>query len=641
MQGGVVVAHRVFDDAVLFLGERPEGDRVGVAAGRRIVVARIVVARRVFHRGLVDRGRYVARLEIAKSLDLFGGERPVEERHLVHHAVELVVDLLDLVRFALFPAGAEHQRLRVAEQAVGVAAVLAFELAVDVELQAARTEGHHDVVPLLARRRALVGFEIGGLVFALQPDGDPAGAVVFVVLVFDPQMAAVAAVFRILGDQGHLCLGGGVVPETDGAVGDLESVVMRDRDQRLPVPWGVLRERGRFAVAVEAGAGRRDRILAVTAFPIGAVVVADIVLGRAAVVLEAPVGGRVELLDEFGVVLGRLVAVRRRVVGRFLGRRLGDRGRVVGRGLIVHGRGVVDRRCIVDRRHVVQAAGDVVFLDRRALRDLFQFDEGVVDDLDRRVALIEHADAVAAMVDEDVVLDQQVAVAAHADHIVVAAVLGLDDGVAFDDADAAVVQADVVARVAGAVVEHRIQHMGLGGAALDVIGGSLRVAEHAVDHGDLVGLADIDAVGQAGAAVGAVAQELRSFDSDFVAPHVRVAEDAVLVVVEVRIPDDEVAAFPADAGAVAVGHLGAGEGDVLDHRVGLDDQDAFAVGHRLGRHQLDRAVDADDTDIVADGGEVVLIDTAADENRITVFGGGDCGSNSLEVLAAADPDFAS
>ena len=102
-----------------------------------------------------------------------------------------------------------------------------------------------------------------------------------------------------------------------------------------------------------------------------------------------------------------------------------------------------------------------------------------------------------------------------------------------------------------------------------------------------------------------------------------IRQEVHLVVVEIAVDDDQVAAFVADARAVPVGHGGAGEAEVLDRHVALCDEDALAVGRRHGGDEVRHAADTDDGDVFRDRREVIHIGAGLHGDDIAVTRGGD------------------
>jgi hypothetical protein len=121
-----------------------------------------------------------------------------------------------------------------------------------------------------------------------------------------------------------------------------------------------------------------------------------------------------------------------------------------------------------------------------------------------------------------------------------------------------------------AVLDHRFL-----GTALEVVT-DLGFAEVACKNGQLVDLTDIDIVALPVAI--AIACELRAFDGEGRAT--RIAQDAVLVVVEAAVDHAQVATmFGSNAGTIAIRNFGIVEVDAIDSDVrSCDHPDAFASG---------------------------------------------------------------
>ncbi len=80
------------------------------------------------------------------------------------------------------------------------------------------------------------------------------------------------------------------------------------------------------------------------------------------------------------------------------------------------------------------------------------------------------------------------------------------------------------------------------------------------------------------------------FDLEFRVAAAR--QNAVFVVDEAAVADDQVAFFEADAGTVSIGHAGAGEFDVLDGDVAAADHpDGFLFGAGTVGDQPDTPAD--------------------------------------------------
>jgi hypothetical protein len=136
----------------------------------------------------------------------------------------------------------------------------------------------------------------------------------------------------------------------------------------------------------------------------------------------------------------------------------------------------------------------------------------------------------------------------------------------------------------------------------------------------------------------AVERELAFLDHD-VARRVGTGEDAVLVVMEVRIAHREVAPFLPDAGAVSVGNGRAGELDVVDGGgLPLDHPDGLAFGRAARRIQHRAAVDAADDEAVAqDRAHVAgVVAGGVDLDHIVVGGGCEGLAGRGEHSARAD-----
>ena len=242
------------------------------------------------------------------------------------------------------------------------------------------------------------------------------------------------------------------------------------------------------------------------------------------------------------------------------------------------------------------------------------------------------------VVDDDIALDEQAragigrALAAVVDDGGIVGILPLLDDVVADDADAAIGQIDAVAGRAAPVVDARIGDGGGQRTALDLVTdiGVVEVAVVDDQRGDLV---DIEVVRIAIA--GAVVGEFRPDDADRAGGRT-VRQEAVLVVEEVAVDDDQVAAFVADARAVPVGYGCTGETQVLDRDVALGDEDALAVGWRNGGDEVRHAADTDDRDVLRDRREVVHIGAGLHGDDIAVVRGGDRSGKRCVGLAGPD-----
>jgi len=102
-------------------------------------------------------------------------------------------------------------------------------------------------------------------------------------------------------------------------------------------------------------------------------------------------------------------------------------------------------------------------------------------------------------------------------------------------------------------------------------------------------------------------------------------QDAVFVVMKIAVPDCQVVPFQPDPGAVLVGHAGAGELDVFDHRVvAVDHPDAFAVGVGARRIQFRPAVYASQREpVFADGADIARVRRGVDFDDVAGGGGRD------------------
>ncbi len=198
-------------------------------------------------------------------------------------------------------------------------------------------------------------------------------------------------------------------------------------------------------------------------------------------------------------------------------------------------------------------------------------------------------------------------------------ILPLLDHVVANDGHAAIGNVDAVATRAGAIIDAGIGDGGGLGAALDLVA-DIGVVEVAVVDDQRGEVIDIEVVRKAIA--GAVVGELRTGDADR-AGGAGVPQDAVLIVVEIAVDDDQVAALVADARAVHVGHGRAGEAQILDRHVGLRDEDALAVGWRHGGDEVRHATDTDDGDLLGDRREVVHIGAGLHGDGVAVTRGGD------------------
>src|SRR3954468_14184826 len=79
----------------------------------------------------------------------------------------------------------------------------------------------------------------------------------------------------------------------------------------------------------------------------------------------------------------------------------------------------------------------------------------------------------------------------------------------------------------------------------------------------------------------AVKRKLAVVDLD-AADNIRRGEQSILIVVEITVVEDKVAAFVADAGAIAVDHSGSGKRKIVDCDIAVGDENGFTVGNQAG-----------------------------------------------------------
>lgn len=200
-----------------------------------------------------------------------------------------------------------------------------------------------------------------------------------------------------------------------------------------------------------------------------------------------------------------------------------------------------------------------------------------------------------------------------------------------DECVAAMGEVDEVAGGAlRAVVDFGVDDFGGAGAGFDVVAGALfeEITAFDAEQGDVV---DVDAVGAEDAAE-TVAQEAAVADGD-AGGGVVVGEDAVLAVLELHVFDGEVAALRAalgaNAGAVLIGDVGAGESEVADGDVvALGDEERLALAGAVRDDGFFHARAFDDqVGGVPDG--AFLIEAGGDADMVAVLlrggGGGECG----------------
>lgn len=261
--------------------------------------------------------------------------------------------------------------------------------------------------------------------------------------------------------------------------------------------------------------------------------------------------------------------------------------------------------------------------------------EDVVDGADAGRAGFEQQEATVGgtVVDEGVVdqvelvLVPFVAFDAERDEVSVDGVGALLDDVADDVGDAAAGQVEFIAGAAGFVGEAVVEDMAFAGARFDQLAaiGMVRVGARQAEALDA---ADVNVVGLPGTET--IAGEFAVFDVEFAA-FVVVGEDAVLVVEEGAVAQDEVAFFKADAGAVTMFHLGPGKLDVLNgDPATTDDPDAFAFDVAAVGCQSSLAADGADGELVlGPDGDVARVVAGFDFHSVAVAcvfrGGGNAG----------------
>lgn len=241
-----------------------------------------------------------------------------------------------------------------------------------------------------------------------------------------------------------------------------------------------------------------------------------------------------------------IAPARMRVVGEFAGDTAAER--LVGDKQIVHGHDLVG--AALDRQRIA-GRGTVVH-------------DGVVNQ-------VEHVERCL------------VALGAEGDDVGVLGLRALFDQIADHVGDAAVGKLQLVAGVTtGLIAEAVVEDEVLERPALEQVAAA-RMVRIGAGHAQASDVADVDIVGAAVAR--AVVAELRVFD---IQRHIRVAagEDAVFIVLELAVPDDQLPAFEADAGAVVVGHARAAKLQVLDRdAAAAHHPDALSLGIGAGRDE--------------------------------------------------------